>query len=323
MIEAEGLIYEYARSRALDGASLVAPEGEITALVGPNGAGKTTLMRILAGLQRPQVGHARVGGIDVAHDPRAVHRLVAFAPDFIGLYDDLTAERHLIHAGRCAGLTRASATTRAEEIAERLEIAGLLGRTAEEMSRGQRQRLAIAQALMKAPKLLILDEPASGLDPEARRGLSELLLALKASGATILVSSHILSELDDYSDRVAVMKAGKVVRVEALGGEAAEATEIVTVLLATPDANLHARLSAAAPRDVSVVAAGSETGQLRVPSSPTAKAATLAALVAAGLPVIEFASRKRRLADAYFDQTPPTSGRSAGDADAGGGKGAS
>ena len=310
MIEAENLIYDYARARALDGASLTAPAGEITALVGANGAGKTTLMRILAGLQRPTSGMARVDGVDVANDPRAVHRMVAFAPDFIGLYDDLSAERHLIHAGRCAGLSRAAARARAEQTAERLGIAPLLPRLAEEMSRGQRQRLAIAQALMKEPRLLILDEPASGLDPEARRNLSELLLALKAEGATILVSSHILSELDDYSDRVAVMKAGRVTRVEALGAEPSAAMEIVTVVFDGPVKGLPHALREALGADgqaplAEVLAAGDGAAQIRVPALPAAKSAALAALVAAKLPVTEFAPRKRRLADAYFEPSAP------------------
>ena len=306
MIEAEDLVYDYARTRALDGATLSAPAGEITALVGANGAGKTTLMRILAGLQRPTSGRARVNGVEVADDPRAVHRMVAFTPDFIGLYDDLSAERHLMHAGRCAGLSRPAARARVEQTAERLGIAPLLPRLAEEMSRGQRQRLAIAQALMKDPKLLILDEPASGLDPEARRALSELLLALKAEGATILVSSHILSELDDYSDRVVVMKAGRVLRVEALGPEPAGAMEIVTVVFDGPVKGLPQALrealglGGAAPL-AEVLAAGDGAAQLRVMANPAAKSAALAALVAAKLPVTEFAPRKRRLADAYFE----------------------
>ncbi|MBX2855085.1 MAG: ABC transporter ATP-binding protein [Rhodobacteraceae bacterium] len=308
MIEADNLIYDYARARALDGASLTAPAGEITALVGANGAGKTTLMRILAGLQRPTSGVARVDGIDVAANPRAVHRMVAFAADFIGLYDDLSAERHLVHAGRCAGLSWAAARSRAEQTAERLGIAPLLPRLAEEMSRGQRQRLAIAQALMKDPRLLILDEPASGLDPEARRVLSDLLLALKAEGATILVSSHILSELDDYSDRVAVMKAGRVTRVEALGAEPAAAMEIVTVVFDGPVKGLPQALRDAlssggdegAPL-AEVLAAGDGAAQIRVSAKPSVKSAALAALVAAKLPVTEFAPRKRRLADAYFE----------------------
>lgn len=302
MIEAKGLVYEYARTRALDEADLSAPAGEITALVGPNGAGKTTLMRILAGLQRPHGGRASVAGVDVAADPRAIHRQVAFTADFIGLYDDLTAERHLRHAGRCAGLSPAAARARAEETAARLGVDDLLGRRADEMSRGQRQRLAIAQALMKRPALLIMDEPASGLDPDARKSLSDLLLALKAEGATILVSSHILSELDDYSDRVAVMAAGRVVRSEALSATEAAAVEIVTLRLAGPLPDLADRLRAALPNDgAEVIAAAEETAQLRLTADPEVKAATLAALIAAGLPVAEFAPRKRRLADAYFD----------------------
>lgn len=306
-IDASGLVYEYARNRGLDGADLVAPRGEITALVGPNGAGKTTLMRILAGLQRPHGGQARVCGIDVAADPRGVHQRVAFMPDEIGLYTDLSAERHLRHAGASAQLGRAALQTRIAELARDLDLLDLLARKAAELSRGQRQRLAIAQALMKGPELLILDEPASGLDPEARRGLSDLLLRLKREGATILVSSHILTELDDYSDRVAVMRAGKVVKVEALAAPAGagaqdgakDGTEIVTVTFADTIEDLAGKLGALP--EITVIAAGAETAQLRIGASPASKAAALAALVGAGLPVAEMTVRKRRLAEAYFE----------------------
>lgn len=299
MIEAEQLVHDYGEARALDGATMSAPEGAVTALVGPNGAGKTTLMRILAGLLRPQQGRARIGDVDVADDPQAVHAQVGFLADFIGLYDELSAERHLIHFGRAAGLSRAAARTRAETVAVQLSITPLLPRRAREMSRGQRQRLAIAQALMKSPRLLIWDEPASGLDPEARRGLSDLMAALKREGVTILVSSHILSELDDYCDHVAVMRSGRVARVESL---AASASAAQTILIEFAEPISATALAAALGAERAPVVDPSDPLRARVsaPSEPGAQAALLSDLIAAGARISAFTPQKRRLADAYF-----------------------
>ncbi|MEO1292928.1 MAG: ABC transporter ATP-binding protein [Pseudomonadota bacterium] len=303
MIVAEQLIFDYARTRALDGASMTAPQGSVTALVGPNGAGKTTLMRVLAGLEPVQAGNVTIAGIDAAEDPRAIQRMVGFMADFIGLYDDLTAEQHLLYFGRAAGLNSTAARTRGQDIAGQLGISALLGRKAGEMSRGQRQRLAIAQSLMKAPELIILDEPASGLDPEARAGLSQLLLRLKGEGKTILVSSHILSELDDYSDRVVVMKAGRVAREEMLVQETTRdgvAAELVVLTLSEPVADLAARLAAALPA-IEVAAVRADGADLRLAGGAAARQSALKSLLAADLPVAEFAPRQRRLADAYFE----------------------
>ncbi|MCI4665135.1 MAG: ABC transporter ATP-binding protein [Neomegalonema sp.] len=294
---AEGLTFDYDNGRALHAASLTAPKGEITALVGPNGAGKTTVMRILAGLMRPQSGRAEVLGVDVAHDPRAVHQMVGYLPDFIGLWDGTTVARHLEHAGRCVGLSGAEAKLRAEKIAETLRLTEKLDADAGALSRGQRQRVALAQALMKKPKVLILDEPASGLDPEARKGLSELLRALKDGGSTLLVSSHILSELDDYSDHVVVIRGGRIVRHASLTAE--ETTQRIEVAFVGAD-NLSAALAAALPgRTVRVLAP--DRAEVEAPAAPEIHAEILAQLIAAGLKVAAFSPRRRRLQDAYFE----------------------
>ncbi len=297
-IVAEDLSYDYDASPALDGASFAAPAGEITALVGPNGAGKTTLMRILAGLMPPQTGRARVLGVDVAEDPRAAHRQVGYLADFIGLWDRMTVARHLEHAGRCAGLSGGAARARGRELAERLDLEDKLDAEAGALSRGQRQRVAIAQALVKRPKLLILDEPASGLDPEARKNLSRLLLDLKSAGATLLVSSHILSELDDYSDRIVVIRDGRIQRSAAIREAAAE--EIVELALATPSDDLAGALAAALPA-ARIRVSAPDRAEIATSGGPSAQAEILAALIRAGLPVAAFAPRRRRLEDAYFE----------------------
>ncbi|MCI4662516.1 MAG: ABC transporter ATP-binding protein [Neomegalonema sp.] len=312
MIKAEGLVYDYARIRALDGASLSVPKGQVTALVGANGAGKTTLMRLLAGLEQMQEGSAVIGGIDAARDPRGVQRQVGFLADFIGLYDALSARQHLLHFGRAAGLSTAAARERSDQVAGQLAIGELMLRGAAEMSRGQRQRLAIACSLMKDPEILILDEPASGLDPEARAALSRLMLSLKASGKTLLVSSHILSELDDYSDRVVVMRAGRVIKTEdlspdpAAGAQAAVPMRIAITFGEKID-DLEERLQAilADFPGSDLLSAGMMDAQVALIADPQMRSALLRALIEADLPVTDFAASRRRLQDAYFG-APPT-----------------
>ena len=295
---AEGLTYEYDSGRALDAATMRAPKGEITALAGPNGAGKTTLMRILSGLMRPQEGRATVLGVDVARDPRAIHRIIGYVPDFIGLWDGMTARRHLTHAGRCAGLGAEETRVQSVSIAEKLNIVEKLDDDVAALSRGQQQRVAIAQALMKQPQLLILDEPASGLDPEARKGLSKLFLDLKAGGATLLISSHILSELDDYSDHVVILRGGRIVRTRSLKTEL-DAAQKIEIVFAT-DADHSAALAAALPGRAARMT-GPGQAEVEATGGPQENAQILAALVTAGLPVAAFTPRRRRLEDAYFD----------------------
>ena len=201
LVAVERLVYEYPTARALDEVSFVIERGSITALVGPNGAGKTTLMRCLAALQRPLSGAVEIDGYSTEEQPREVHRSVGYLSDFYGLYDQLTVEQTLRYAAARHGIEEDTALSVAERVglAERLHVA------ADALSRGLRQRLAIASAILHKPMLLILDEPAAGLDPQARVDLSGLFMDLRAQGMTLIVSSHILSELEDYATDVLMM----------------------------------------------------------------------------------------------------------------------
>jgi ABC-2 type transport system ATP-binding protein len=229
-LEARDLIFEYPRVRALDGVSFAVPRGSITALVGPNGAGKSTLLRCLAALALPFSGCARVGGVDTAAAPRQCHRLLGFLPDFYGLYDELTAGRCLKYAARSKGIATESCDGAVERTAARLGLGDRLGAKAGELSRGQRQALAIGQAVIHGPEVLLLDEPASGLDPEARRNLAGLLRSLRAEGMTILVSSHILAELEEYATEMIVLREGRLTDRRSLGGAPAGGRALRVVL---------------------------------------------------------------------------------------------
>ena len=212
VVETRGLVKRYGDQLAVAGVDLRIGPGEIFGLVGPNGAGKTTTMKILATLLAPTAGEAFVTGIPIDADPIEVRRRIGYMPDFYGVYDDLRVWEYLDFFGRCYGVP---AKRRPTMIGELLEIVGLAEKResyVESLSRGMRQRLCLAHTLVHDPALLILDEPASGLDPRARVEMREILRELRSMGKTILVSSHILPELGEMCTGVAIIDRGQVLR---------------------------------------------------------------------------------------------------------------
>lgn len=210
MIEVQDLIVDYPGHRALHGVSLQIEAGTVTALVGPNGAGKSTLLRCITGLESPLSGSTRVAGIDVQQEPRRAHERMGYLSDFFGLYETLSVAQCLQYAAESQGLSRKAATARVHAVAEQLALTAKLGHATRNLSRGQRQRVAIGQAIIHEPQVLLLDEPASGLDPEARSSLSTLFRQLQAQGMTLVVSSHILSELDEYCSHILSIREGRI-----------------------------------------------------------------------------------------------------------------
>ena len=206
MIVVRDVVYDYPASRALQGVSFDVEAGTVLALVGPNGAGKTTLMRCVAALDGPLEGTISVAGLDTQEDPRGVHAAIGYLPDFFGLYDELSVRRALTYAARSRSVSEADTPRAVEQAAAREQLTDRLDARAGELSRGLRQRLAIAQTIVHQPSVLLLDEPAAGLDPEARRSLSDLIVRLAGDGMTIVVSSHILAELEDYSTRMLMIR---------------------------------------------------------------------------------------------------------------------
>lgn len=302
VIQVEDVAYDYPSARALEGVSFTVESGVVLALVGPNGAGKSTLMRCIAALDAPTEGRIRVAGLDVAEDPRGVHRVIGYLPDFFGLYEELTVRRALTYAARSRGVAAAAAPDAVARAAGRVQLTDRLDQRAGELSRGLRQRLAIAQTIVHDPKVLILDEPAAGLDPEARRSLSQLILSLAAEGMTIMVSSHILAELEDYSTSMLMIQNGRVAGggVVAAGGGTRDGTR-VAVIFADPPADLTDRLEALS---VAIERRDGETVVLASPGDeddPT----LLARLIGAGLKVKSFTPARRTLEDAYLSEVRP------------------
>ncbi|MFO1248306.1 MAG: ABC transporter ATP-binding protein [Alphaproteobacteria bacterium] len=296
MIEIQHLVFEYPGHRALHGVSLSIAPGAITALVGPNGAGKTTLLRCMAALETPYAGKVAIGGLDTRDAPRAIHALLGYLPDFFGLYDALSVRRCLFYAARAHGIAAKDAAGAAAAAAARVGLTDRMEQPAGALSRGLRQRLAIAQAIVHQPRVLLLDEPAAGLDPQARRDLSQLLLALKDGGMTLVVSSHILAELEDYSDRMVIVNHGRIAGGEAI---ALKGTARLRIKLAVPHAGLKDFL---AERGVRIESADHVQALVALDGGAGERAALLAALVGAGFAVAEFFEDAQALEDVYFAQ---------------------
>jgi ABC-2 type transport system ATP-binding protein len=299
MIEVSNLIYEYPTQRALDGVSLKVASQTITALVGPNGAGKTTLLRCLAALETPYDGHVTIEGLDTVAAPREIHALLGYLPDFYGLYDQLSVRRSLVYAARAHGIAPGAAGAAAEKAASRVGLADRMEKPAGQLSRGLRQRLAIGQSIVHEPKVLLLDEPAAGLDPQARRDLSALLVALKDGGMTLVVSSHILAELEDYCSEMIIIEGGRIA-----GGKAVKVRDVerprYLLEIATARSDLKDFLTARAGLDV--IEADQHHALFTFTRNPSARAKLVRDLVGAGFEVSSFGESSKALEDAYFAQ---------------------
>jgi ABC-2 type transport system ATP-binding protein len=212
MINTLGLTKYYDTRPAVRDVSLYVPAGEICGLIGPNGAGKTTLLKMLAGLLRPTSGKIEVGGIEVGTEPKQLHQIVGYVPDTFGLYDELTVRHFMQYFARAHRVPQEQIERRIGGVLELTNLTSKYEEPVGALSRGMRQRLVIAKTLLHAPKVLLLDEPASGLDPVARMDLCDLIKELGALGTTLIVSSHILTELADFCTSVVIMEQGHVIR---------------------------------------------------------------------------------------------------------------
>jgi len=315
IIEMRGLTKRYRQLTAVEELDLAVEEGAVFGFVGPNGAGKTTTMRILATLLRPTAGEAWVAGHSVVDERRAVRRAVGYMPDFFGVYGDMKVWEYLDFFAACYEIP---AGTRRQLVDDLLELVDLTHRRedyVDALSRGMKQRLCLARALAHDPQVLILDEPASGLDPRARIEIRELLRELQAMGKTIFVSSHILSEIEEVCTHVGIIEEGHLVAVGTLDEmrKRIQAQRVVSIGLLGQDEDQRGRAIQDAqawlegwPDVVQVEpAAENGAGDLRVTFSGDDEALVrlLRDMVGAGIPVAMFREETGDLEDVFMRLT--------------------
>jgi ABC-2 type transport system ATP-binding protein len=211
IIEIQGLTKKYGSLTALNQLTLNIEEGSVFGFIGPNGAGKTTTMRILTTLLKPTSGKAWVAGHSITDDPRGVRRVIGYMPDFFGVYDDMKVWEYLDFFAACYDIPAAARAGMVDDLLSLVDLNHKKEEFVESLSRGMKQRLCLARTLAHDPQVLILDEPASGLDPRARIEIRELLRELRNMGKTIFFSSHILSEVADICTSIGIIEAGNLV----------------------------------------------------------------------------------------------------------------
>jgi ABC-2 type transport system ATP-binding protein len=316
IVSAHGLVKRYDRTVAVAGLDLDIEAGEIFGLVGPNGAGKTTILRMLATLLVPTAGDAEIAGASVRRDPTAVRRVLGFMPDVFGVYDDMKVWEYLDFFARCYGLSAARRRRMIGDLLELVDLADKRETYVQGLSRGMQQRLCLAHALVHDPSVLLLDEPASGLDPRARVELRELLRELRTLGKTILISSHILPELEELCTSVAIVDRG-VVLAQGRVADIEQRLRVGAVLrirvLAVGEALEAARAHFAADVDVaSAELLGDGTIQIGFRGDDAASARLLREAVAAGLPIVTFARAASDLEELFLQVTAPGDASPAG-----------
>jgi ABC-2 type transport system ATP-binding protein len=215
-IEVQGVRRAFGDVLAVDSISLTAEPGEVTALIGPNGSGKTTLLLMLATLLVPDQGQIRIDGLDPVSQPTEVRAKIGWMPDGFGTWDALTVREVLHTIAAAYRIPSDRARARTDELLHTVHLEDLGDRRARVLSRGQKQRLGLARALINDPSVLLLDEPASGLDPRSRIELRDVLRSLAAQGKTVLVSSHILTELQEVADRAVIVARGRSLETQSL-----------------------------------------------------------------------------------------------------------
>jgi ABC-2 type transport system ATP-binding protein len=305
VVVAKNLTKRYGEFLALDNLSLTVDRGQILGFIGPNGAGKTTTIKILVGLARPTSGSASIAGADCERDARKIKRLVGYMPDTFGSYDNMRVREYLDFFGAAFGIPRAQRVRRIEEVLETTGSTYMNDKFVESLSHGMKQRVGVARTLLHDPPVLILDEPANGLDPQARIEMRELLLRLAEMGKTLLVTSHILPELSRICNRVAIVTKGRLRAFGTLSDIARSIQQVrtVEVLLARADQIDQA---------IDVIRSGIEPGMevTGVPAESTVRfqsgkreeelAGVLTALVSANVAITQFREVQTDLEDAFM-----------------------
>lgn len=301
MIRAEGVRVDYADVTAVRDLDVLVGAGEVFGLIGPNGAGKSSLIRVLATLQEPTHGRVWIGGVDVAERPEEARRLIGYMPDLAPVYGDLRCWEFLDLFASAYGLERGDRRRRVDECLEEVGLSEKRGAMAGTLSRGMTQRLVLAKTILPGPRVLLLDEPASGLDPIARVQMRRLLKRLAGEGRTVLISSHILTELSEFCTSVGIMQKGEMIRAGAVEDVVAGLRGGVRLSLTLAEAadDLEARLTTHA--GVSGVSVDGLVASFDFAGGAREASALLAALVRDGLNVCAFGEQAFGMEDAMLE----------------------
>ena len=303
VLHVDRLVRHFDDVHAVDDVTFSVGRGQVLGFIGPNGAGKTTTMRILATLDVPQSGDARVAGYSVVEQPDKVRRVVGFMPDYAGVYANTTVFEYLDFFARAGGLRATARRAAVDTIVEFMGLGDLQERQVEGLSKGMKQRVALGRALVHGPQLLILDEPAANLDPRARIEFRTLIRELAAAGKTILLSSHILTELSEMCDTVTVIEKGRILAsgtVRDIVNGLRQRREL-SLRLAKPDAAIE-RFLLEQPGVSGVHEAGAHI-QFELDGDDDAQVQLIARLIAAGFAVLEFSAHSAGLEDVFIEIT--------------------
>jgi ABC-2 type transport system ATP-binding protein len=301
VIELVHLRKEYDNVLAVDDLTLNIPQGEIFGLIGPNGAGKTTTIRIACGLLAPTLGRALIAGVDVADEPERAQQHIGYLSDFFAVYEDLKVWEYLDYFAHAYKMPEAEIPARITEVIAQVNLEVKRDSMIRGLSRGMKQRLGIARAIIHRPKVMLLDEPASGLDPKARLELRNLLRSLRDQGATILISSHILTELEGFCTSIGIMEKGRMVRSGSIEQVTAAAASTRLVRLSwAGDSLAVAENKLKSDARVSEVNLAPGTGTFRFSGAEEELAPVLAALVAANVQVTSFGEVKQTVEELYM-----------------------
>jgi ABC-2 type transport system ATP-binding protein len=305
VVETRELTKKYGRFLALDRLSLTVERGTVLGFVGPNGAGKTTTIKILVGLARPTGGSATVAGADCVREARKLKRLVGYMPDTFGAYDNLRVAEYLDFFGAAFGIPRRQRARRIGEVLETAGAASFRDLYVEALSHGMKQRVAIARTLLHDPEVLILDEPANGLDPQARIEMRQILLDLAARGKTLLVTSHVLPELARVCHRFAIITRGRLRAMGTLEEISRQLSPLRPMEVLLTGADQVGRAAEVVRRFIEPGAEVTPSEAEAVVRFRTARreeelAGLLAALVAAGVGVAQFREVQTDLEEAFM-----------------------
>jgi ABC-2 type transport system ATP-binding protein len=303
LIEFSGVHRYFGRTRAVDGVSFAVRRGSVFGFIGPNGAGKTTSMRILATLDLPTAGDAFVDGFSVTQDPDRVRHRLGFMPDYFDTHPNILVEEYLDFFARAYGLMGAERLRALRRVMSFTRLDTLREKLIDGLSKGMKQRLCLGRAMIHDPPVMIMDEPAAGLDPRARIQLREMIGQLAADGKSILVSSHILTELAEMCDTVAIIEQGRLLAVGTVDEihRAQQAMRTVQMRVLGDIAPLRAWLAKRA--DVHEVRIDGQTAEFVHDGQQQAEADLLRALVLEGFAVTAFGSRVKSLEDVFMQVT--------------------